>query len=93
MELLLKIEILQYLKDPKLWELWSIPPYCGKRRIYIINRSVGHDLGPSIRELRVQAAGLGRVGFRLVLLQGFEPQYPETLPKPFATFPYSYNNT
>ena len=30
------IEILHYLKDPKLWELWYIP-YYGYGRIYIIN--------------------------------------------------------
>ena len=30
--LLLMIEILQYLKDPKLWESWSIP-YYGQCRI------------------------------------------------------------
>ena len=32
------IEILHYLKDPKLWKLWYVP-YYGKCRIYIINRS------------------------------------------------------
>ena len=31
------IEILHYLKDPELWELWYIP-YYGICRIYIINR-------------------------------------------------------
>ena len=35
--MLLMIEILHYLKDPKLWELWYIP-YCGSCRISIINR-------------------------------------------------------
>ena len=33
------IEILHYLKDPKLWELWYTP-YYGQCRIYIINRSI-----------------------------------------------------
>ena len=28
-EVLLMIEILRYLKDPKLWELWYIFPYYG----------------------------------------------------------------
>ena len=32
------IEILHYLKDPKLWELWYIP-YYGSCRIHIINRA------------------------------------------------------
>ena len=31
------IEILHYLNDPKLWELWYTP-YYGLCRIYIINR-------------------------------------------------------
>ena len=30
----LMIQILDYLKDPKLWELWYIPDY-GSCRIYI----------------------------------------------------------
>ena len=34
--LLLMIEILHYLKDPKLWELWYIP-YYGYCRMYTIN--------------------------------------------------------
>ena len=41
MSLLLMIEILHHLKDPKLWELWSIPYYGVVLRIYrayIINR-------------------------------------------------------
>ena len=38
-DILLMIEILHYLKDPKLWELWYIP-YYGSCRIYIINRTV-----------------------------------------------------
>ena len=33
------IEILHYLQDPKLWELWYLP-YYGQCRIYIINRSI-----------------------------------------------------
>ena len=37
--LLLMIEILHHLKDPKLWELWYSPYYGVKCRIYIINRS------------------------------------------------------
>ena len=37
-ELLLMIQILHYLNDPKLWELWYIP-YYGKYRIYIITRT------------------------------------------------------
>ena len=36
--ILLVIYILNYLQDPKLWELWYIP-YYGQCRIYIINRS------------------------------------------------------
>ena len=39
MTILLMIEILHYLKDPKLWELWYIP-YYGSCRIYIINHRV-----------------------------------------------------
>ena len=31
-------KILQYLKDPKLWELWYIP-YYGSCKILSINRS------------------------------------------------------
>ena len=38
-ELLLMIEILHYLKDPKPWELWYIP-YYGYCMIYIINRII-----------------------------------------------------
>ena len=37
------IYILQYLKDPKLCELWYIP-YYGYGRIYIINRSTYFEL-------------------------------------------------
>ena len=33
------IQILHYLKDPKLWELWYIP-YYGHCTIYIINHEV-----------------------------------------------------
>ena len=35
--ILLMVEILHYLKDPKLWELWYVP-YYGQCRISIINR-------------------------------------------------------
>ena len=33
------IQILHYLKDPKLWELWHIP-YLWVMQDYIINRSI-----------------------------------------------------
>ena len=39
-KVLLMIQILHYLKDPKLWELWYVPHY-GSCRIYIINRRMG----------------------------------------------------
>ena len=34
----LMVEILHYLKDPKLWEVWYTP-YDEQCRIYIINRA------------------------------------------------------
>ena len=54
------IEILHYLKDPKLWELWYIP-YYGYGRICIIHRSQSPtlDLRGSLAALKVQFLSYG----------------------------------
>ena len=43
-------KILQYLKDPKLWELWYIPYYGSCRILYIIRRVEGLASGPPSTE-------------------------------------------
>ena len=59
------IEVLHYLKDPKLWELWFIPYYMGNaefisstvaRRLSLKNNGV-HGL--PLHVVRVRGLGVG----------------------------------
>ena len=49
------IEILRYLKDPKLWGLWYMPHY-GQCKIYIINHNSTPSFKTTVSELLLAQA-------------------------------------